>query len=125
MRNWKNNKKQMPKPSAEFVRDISSELSEDGTSVIGGAQDRTSGKYIICIHVPASAIFDGVGPEVFPTADGKKFYAAFATELIYTKSEQINEMYKTVDEKDEALSEWIMSFVPDIFKEIDSMSEAM
>ena len=110
------------KPSPEFMRDIATELEEDGSSVIGGAQDRDSGRYIICVHVPASALVDSGSPEIFPTFDTNKYYVAFATELIYTKSEQINEKYLTNDEKNVAFDEGLMSFVPDIFQKIDKMS---
>lgn len=117
----KNRKEDEVRPSPEFMRDIRNELNEDGSSVIGGAQDRESGKYIICVHVPASALKDGVGPEIFPTFERNKYYVAFSTELIYIKSEQINEEYSTDEEKNHALNEWLMNFVPDIFDQIDKM----
>lgn len=115
------NKKHIPQPSAEFMRSIESELNEDGSSVIGGAQDRDSGKYLICVHVPASALADGIGPEVFPTFDEDKYYVAFSTELIFIKIEQYREKDMTDSEKNEALNEWLMGFIPDIFEKIDKM----
>lgn len=119
----KNKKDKEPtvKPSAEFMRDIQAELNEDGSSVIGGAQDRDSGKYVICVHVPASALEDGVGPEIFPTLEHNKYYVAFSTELIYIKSEEINKKYSTNDEKNYALNDWLMKFIPDIFQKIEKM----
>jgi hypothetical protein len=120
MNNDPKDNSRIPQPSAEFIRTINEDILEDGSAVIGGAQDRTSGRYIIFVHVPASAIYDGVGPEIFPTFDSNKYYVAFATELIYTKSEQIREKFLNNEEEiNEALNEWLMEFVPNLFDEID------
>lgn len=124
MKKNNNQEPQLPRPSAEFIQTIHEDIEQDGSSVIGGAQDRSSGRYIIFVHVPATAIYDGVGPEIFPTFNINKYYVAFATELIYTKSEYFREKFNNdEDEINEHLNEWLMEFVPDLFDEIDLLAK--
>lgn len=105
----------------EFLNNVREELTtteSDGQPqrMLAAVQDSQTGIYMLIMAVPASAIEDGQGPDIWRTPDEKKFLAAFNEEILIEKADEISLLYQTLDEQNDAMAEYIGGFVPDLFR---------
>ena len=110
----------------EFLEKVRGELvttSEDGEPqrMLAAVQDSETGIYMLIMAVPASAIEDGQGPDIWRTPNEKKFLAAFNEEILMEKADEISLEYDTLEEQNDAMAEYIGGFVPDLFRRAASL----
>jgi hypothetical protein len=105
----------------EFLEKIREELLASETDgepqrMLAAVQDSDTGIYMLLMAVPATALDDGMGPDIWRTPDEKKFLAAFSEEILIEKADEISLQYEDLDEQNNAMAEYIGSFVPDLFQ---------
>ncbi len=119
-----------PEKLDTFISEILEELggdapTEQNNRVLAACKDVTTDNYLILMAVPASALSDGTGPEVYRTSNEKKFLAAFNEEELFIKAEQILEENpnSTDEEKNELIAEYLAGFMPALFERAAELPE--
>jgi len=119
-----------PEEIDKFIKEIERELGTDlssgeDTRILAACKDVESQNYLILMAVPASALSDRTGPEVYRTSDAHKFIAAFNEEELFSKADEINNEkdFITDAEKNEAMAEYLAGFMPALFERAAELPE--
>lgn len=109
-----------------FLEQVYKELEDGATEeepqrMLAAVKDSASGNYMLVMAVPASAIIDGIGPDIWRTPDEKRFLAVFNEETLIKVADQIQEDFETTDERNNAMAEYIGGFIPALFERAEQL----
>ena len=116
----------MDEPTEEqidkFIKRAQDDIGDDWEkavkdNILAAAQDSETGIYIVLMAVPSTAFSDGVGPEVFYSSEEGKFIGGLNQEVLLEQAEEIEREnpHYTNEEKNDAMAEFIASFMPGLF----------
>lgn len=91
--------------------------------VLAACQDSESDIYLLVMAVPASALMDGVGPELFRTPDEKKFLACLNENMLWEKAQEIiaEQNQESEEKKNSLMAEFIAEQLPPLFERARDM----
>lgn len=109
-----------------FLEQVYKELEDGATEeepqrMLAAVKDSASGNYMLVMAVPASAIIDGIGPDIWRTPDEKRFLAVFNEETLIKVADQIQEDFETTDQRNNAMAEYIGGFIPGLFERAEKL----
>jgi len=107
----------------KFIKRAQDDIGDDWENaikdkILAAAQDSETGIYIILMAVPSTAFSDGVGPEVFYSSEEGKFIGGLNQDVLLEQAEEIEKEnpFYTEEEKNNAMAEFIASFMPGLFE---------
>lgn len=113
---------------AEFTQKVEEDMafgSTDGSPgrILAACQDSDSDIYLLVMAVPASALEDGVGPDLWRTPDKHKFLACLNEDILWEKAQQITEEENdsSPEEKNRLMAEFIAEQLPPLFERAHEM----
>lgn len=109
-----------------FLEQVYKELEDGATEeepqrMLAAVKDSASGNYMLVMAVPASAIIDGIGPDIWRTPDEKRFLAVFNEDTLVAVADKIQEDFETTDERNNAMAEYIGGFIPALFERAEQL----
>lgn len=111
----------MSKEMQQFLEEVQADLEgaaedHEPQRVLAAVKDGISGNYMLVMAVPSSALSDSIGPDIWRTPDEHRFLAVFSEDILVSKADEIQELFSTTEERNNAMAEYIGGFLPALFE---------